>query len=208
MGRKNNRNLRAYCRRFGFDPRKYIGLPRRSAYDGYAAVKSYAAAKPYSADDRHTAADEQHFVPAYRDDYRMPHRGEIWFADLGLDSGTSVQIGCRPVFVISNDIGNRHAQTIAVLPMTTRLKRYEMPTHVILRQEDLAAIVPTQSLKPSMVLAEQITTISKEALRTYLGAVGEGEKMNEIDNAVKTQLALLTAQSFAPHYDEGRNGIS
>ena len=46
-----------------------------------------------------------------------------------------------------------------------------------------------------MVLAEQITTISKDALRTYLGAVGEGEKMSEIDNAVKTQLALLTAQS-------------
>ena len=189
MGRKNKRNLRAYCRGLGFDPRKYIGLPRRSAYNGYAG------AKPYSVDDRYVSTDEHRAVPEYRDSYRMPHRGEIWFADLGIDSGTSVQSGCRPVFVVSNDIGNRHAQTIAVLPMTTRLKRCEMPTHVILRQEDLATIVPTQSLKPSMVLAEQITTISKDALRTYLGAVGEGEKMSEIDNAVKTQLALLTAQS-------------
>lgn len=189
MGRKNRRNLRAYCRGFGFDPRKYIDRPRRSAYDGYAAVM------PYSGDDRYTAADEQHAVSEYRDNHRMPYRGEIWFADLGIVSGTSVQRGCRPVFVISNDIGNRHAQTIAVLPMTTRLKRCEMPTHVILRQEDLATIVPTQSLKPSMILAEQITTISKDALRTYLGAVGEGEKMSEIDNAVKTQLALLTAQN-------------
>ena len=195
MGRKNKRNLRAYCRGLGFDPRKYIGRPKCSAYDGYASVKSYAAAKPYSANNRYTVADAQHAVPEYWDNYRMPHRGEIWFADLGIGSGTSVQRGCRPVFVVSNDIGNRHAQTIAVLPMTTRLKRCEMPTHVILRQEDLAKIVPTQSLKPSMVLAEQITTISKDALRTYLGAVGEGEKMSEIDNAVKTQLALLTAQS-------------
>ena len=202
MGRKNKRNLRAYCRGLGFDPRKYIGHPRRSADDGSGILMGrQIAAAPYT-------ADEQHAVPAYRDNYRMPHRGEIWFADLGIDSGTSVQSGCRPVFVVSNDIGNRHAMTIAVLPMTTRLKRCEMPTHVILRQEDLATIVPTQSLKPSMVLAEQITTISKDALRTFLGAVGEGEKMNEIDNAVKTQLALLTAQSFAPHYDEGRNGIS
>lgn len=189
MGRKNKRNLRAYCRGFGFDPRKYIGLPRRLAYNGYAA------AKPYCADDRDTATDEQRAVPEYRDNFRIPHRGEIWFADLGIGSGTSVQSGCRPVFVVSNDIGNRHAQTIAVLPMTTRLKRCEMPTHVILRQEDLATIIPTQSLKPSMILAEQITTISKDALRTYLGDVGEGEKMSEIDNAVKTQLALLTAQS-------------
>ena len=34
---------------------------------------------------------------------RTPHRGDIWFAELGDHTGTSVQGGCRPVLIISND---------------------------------------------------------------------------------------------------------
>ena len=37
---------------------------------------------------------------------RIVHRGEVWYADLGRFDNTSVQRGCRPVLIISNDDSN------------------------------------------------------------------------------------------------------
>lgn len=119
-----------------------------------------------------------------------PSRGEVWFAQLGYHPGTSVQAGCRPVLVVSNDTGNHHATTIVVLPMTTSLKKSELPTHVELCQDDLTKADLNRPLADSMILAEQITTISKAALRNYIGKVEGFRKLNEIDNAVKVQLAI------------------
>ena len=41
-----------------------------------------------------------------------------------------------------------------------------------------------------MVLAEQLTTISKYALRSYAGHISDDEAMNRIETAVLAQLAL------------------
>ncbi|MBR7037703.1 MAG: type II toxin-antitoxin system PemK/MazF family toxin [Oscillospiraceae bacterium] len=53
---------------------------------------------------------------------RTPLRGDIWFASLGMHPATSVQGGTRPVVIVSNDIGNLHAATVNVVPMTRHLK--------------------------------------------------------------------------------------
>ncbi len=95
------------------------------------------------------------------------------------------------MLIISNDKGNHYARTIVVLPMTSRMKKSNLPSHVELRQEDLSQANPNQPLDESMLLAEQITTISKSALRNYVGRVGTEEKLKEIDNAVKVQLGLI-----------------
>ena len=88
----------------------------------------------------------------------LPRRYEIWFADLGDHYGTSVQSGNRPVLVISNDVGNQYSRTVTVIPLTTKLKRMDMPTHIILTEEDCCMFRP-QTLQDSVLLAEQITTI-------------------------------------------------
>ena len=119
---------------------------------------------------------------------RSPHRGEVWFVELGHHGNTSVQGGCRPVLIISNDEGNHHADTICVLPMTTRLKKGYLPSHVEISQENLAYRDYGRHLEPSMILAEQITTISKSALRSYLGIIGDRKKLEEINRAVREQL--------------------
>ena len=47
-----------------------------------------------------------------------------------------------------------------------------------------------QSLDDSMLLAEQITTIGKPQMRSYVGRVEDKEVLAQISHAVVTQLAL------------------
>lgn len=137
--------------------------------------------------------DPRKYISAPRNHYnpipdRTPQRGDVWFASLGSHVNTSVQGGTRPVIIISNNIGNAHAGTVNVVPMTRHLKKPELPCHT---QLDPGSISDSrQPLDLSMVLAEQLTTISKYALRTYAGHISDDEAMNRIEVAVLSQLAL------------------
>lgn len=192
MSRKNRRNRKEYRDRLGFNPDRYISQGTHSfgidsVSDDDRIDRAADCTVNHTVNHRGNHPVDQ--APSARQ-LHNPSRGEVWFAQLGYHSGTSVQAGCRPVFVVSNDTGNHHATTIVVLPMTTRLKRSELPTHVELCQSDLTKADLNRPLADSMILAEQITTISKAALRNYIGKVEDRRKLNEIDNAVKVQLAI------------------
>ena len=60
---------------------------------------------------------------------RQINRGEVYFADLSPVVG-SEQGGCRPVIVIQNDIGNRYSSSVIVIPLTKKIKKNKLPTHV------------------------------------------------------------------------------
>lgn len=169
LGRKNKRKRSKYRDWLGFDPRKFV----RYSVDHDRKIR-HAVSTPVSVG------------------IRMPKRGDVWFADLGTHPGTSVQDGCRPVFIISNDIGNQHADTINVLPMTRHLKRQSLPCHT---QIEPGMVSDTkQSLAPSMILAEQVTTISKSALRHYTGHVEDPVLLSLIEQAVSMQLGLAESK--------------
>lgn len=119
---------------------------------------------------------------------RTPQRGDIWFARLGTHPNSSVQGGTRPVIIISNDLGNEHADTVNVVPMTRHLKKPELPCHTPLSPGSITD--SRQPLELSMVLAEQLTTVSKNALRYYAGHISDDEAMNRIETAVIAQLSL------------------
>ena len=143
MGRKNRRKKRVFKRRFGFNTKRYIGSA--------AQIHDMHNAAPITLD---AAANSVQ---------RTPHRGDIWFAELGDHTGTSDQRGCRPVLIISNDTANIHAETVNVLPMTSHLKKPNLPCHTLMGS---AFVVDTrQRMDDSMILAEQITTIGKSQLR-------------------------------------------
>lgn len=112
-----------------------------------------------------------------------PHRGDVWFAELGEHPGTSVQEGCRPVLIISNEMNNLHSETVTIIPMTSKLKKSYLPTHVSLERADCP------NLEPSMVLAEQLTTIGKNALRNFVGRIGV-QKILEIEEATRVHLGI------------------
>ena len=158
----------------GFNPNKYIN--RRDYRNSQNNQNSWTDSNLASVDTQHP--------------FHAPERGSVWFADLGEHYGSSVQSGCRPVMIVSNDMGNRHAGTLVVLPMTTHKKKSYLPSHVELCQDDLSQADPLRPFSPSMLLAEQITTIDRAALRSYLGKVEPGDKLDEIENAVRTQLGI------------------
>ena len=119
---------------------------------------------------------------------RTPKRGDIWFADLGYHPGTSVQSGCRPVLIVSNDIGNCHAETFNVLPLTKHMKKPELPCHTEIDQTALSEAY--QALGSSMILAEQITTIGKAQLKNYVGRVDDPDMLGQINTSISGQLGL------------------
>lgn len=81
--------------------------------------------------------------------HMTPHRGDIWFAELREHPGTSVQEGCRPAFIVSNDMGNQHSDTLTIIPLTSKRKKRYLPTHVTVSADGCP------NLEPSMALVDR-----------------------------------------------------
>ena len=109
-------------------------------------------------------------------------RGEIYYAELSPVVG-SEQGGLRPVLIIQNDVGNRNAPTTIVAPITSKLGKTTLPTHINLKTNEGG--LKTESI----VLLEQIRVIDKQRLRCKMGQLGL-DKMESIDNGIKVSLGL------------------
>ena len=162
MGRKNKRRKSSYSRKMKINPKKLI-MRQQNTYEA-----------------THSRSEAGHLD-------RVPQRGDIWFVELGCHPGTSVQDGCRPAFIMSNDAANLHSGIVTVVPMTSKLKKAYLPTHVI-----LADACPT--LEPCRVLGEQLTTVGKLALKSYVGRVSL-KKVHEIEKAVEAHLGLAISST-------------
>lgn len=96
------------------------------------------------------------------------NRCEIWLVDLNPTKG-SEQRGVRPCLVMSNDITNRHAPTITVLPLTGNLSGQRFPINVLLTKQE------TNLKVDSLVLCGQIRTVTKERLTQKLSVISPGD---------------------------------
>lgn len=85
--------------------------------------------------------------------------GEIYL--IKFEGSDSEQRGWRPGLVFQNNLGNKFSPNIIALPITSKLKRVEQPTHVILPKE--------LGLKEtSMVLCENPERVSKERIGRFI----------------------------------------
>lgn len=107
-------------------------------------------------------------------------RGDIFYADLSPAVG-SEQGGCRPVIILQNNVGNKHAPTTIVAPITSRLSKKPLPTHITFNGCGLP--------KDSVILMEQIRTIDKRRLKTKMGCL-TNEKWEVVNEAIKVSLGL------------------
>ena len=115
--------------------------------------------------------------------------------------------------IVSNDVGNTHAQTMNALPMTRQLKKPNLPCHIQLAPETISD--SHQTMDVSMILAEQITTISMDHLRNYVGRIEDEDFLDAIDRAVSVQLGLTPVSlhgaendtSISLHKNEGRASL-
>lgn len=141
-------------------------------------------------------------LPAYHwPTTRIPKQYEIWFAELGDHYGTSVQSGNRPVLILTNDVANRYSQTFTVIPLTSKMKKLDLPTHIVLTEAHCEMLKP-ERLEDSVLLIEQITTIDQSALFNRLCRVTSAEKKQEIEQAVARQFDMRNAKKNKQNTDK------
>lgn len=111
----------------------------------------------------------------YKTDFK---RGDIFYVQSYYQEEGSEQKAGRPGIIVSNDKGNATAPVVEIVYLTSQPKN-DMPTHVSIRS----------STRPSIALCEQITTVAKSRLGSYVGTCSESE-MQCIDIALAISLAI------------------
>jgi len=113
-------------------------------------------------------------------------RGDIFIANLDPVEG-SEQGGTRPLLMIQNNTGNRFSDTVIGAVITSKHKGNQ-PTHVELG--------PRFGLtEDSVLVAEQIRTLAKSRLISYVGHVDK-ITMYIVNRALKISMGLLQNEPY------------
>ena len=116
-------------------------------------------------------------------------RMQVWFADLGTHDGKCLQEGERPVLIISNDRANRNCPAVTVIPMTSKIKKLHLPSHIVIGEHNIKKATD-RPFREALLLLEQITTIDKKSLIAYVGKVNSPVAEMSIGLAIKAQLGM------------------
>lgn len=110
------------------------------------------------------------------------NRFEIWLAKLPKQDDSHITAGTRPVILISN-AANLHSSVLTVIPVTSKVQKRQMPTHVYLAGCGLSL--------PSLALAEQVTAIDKTRLIKKIGYVSDRFTRMQLIHALEVQLGIV-----------------
>lgn len=110
-------------------------------------------------------------------------RGQIVMLDLPTVAG-SVQNGLRPCVIISNNKANKFSPNVIAVPLTSKNKK-DMPTHYALQPSKVNGLKVT-----STILAEQILTVSKNAIKRVIGVV-EDQHIDNVNRIIKESISLF-----------------
>lgn len=109
------------------------------------------------------------------------NRGEIWMINLNPAKGRELS-GIRPALIISDDFfNNSAAELVIVLPITSKKKG--IPLHVQLSSKETGLKVE------SFVKCEDVRSISKERLMSYVGSISPAT-LEEVEYKIKLLLGL------------------
>ena len=108
-------------------------------------------------------------------------RGDIYIANLNPFRG-SEQGGTRPVLVLQNNDGNFYCPTLIVAPLSSKLKKTNLPTHFLLKKGH-------GLYTDSIVELEQIKTIDKSRVQRYIGKITP-EQMSGVEDAIRESLGM------------------
>lgn len=110
------------------------------------------------------------------------NRGEIYLADLNPTIG-SEQGGVRSVLILQHDIGNFYSHTTIIASMTSMFRnKKHIPTHFIVSARE-------ELMNDSIVLLEQIRTISKSRLIKKIGELST-EEMNSLNKCLFISMGI------------------
>ena len=118
--------------------------------------------------------------PVGSDDW-VYRRGDIYIANLNPFKG-SEQGGTRPVLVLQNNDGNFYCPTLIVAPLSSKLKKPNLPTHYLLKKG-------RGLMTDSIVELEQIKTIDKCRIKRYIGRITRTQMVG-VEEAIQKSLGM------------------
>ncbi|MDQ3247992.1 MAG: type II toxin-antitoxin system PemK/MazF family toxin [Chloroflexota bacterium] len=112
----------------------------------------------------------------------FPQRGEVYWVKLDPTIGSEIA-KTRPAVIISNNVGNQHADRVIVAPISAGgvLKLYPYEVKI----EDVEGGLG----QTSKVLLDQIRTVDKTRLGNRIGAL-TSKQMEAINRAIGLSLAV------------------
>lgn len=111
-------------------------------------------------------------------------RGVIAMVDLGESKG-SVQGGLRPCVIVSNSASCKYSPVVICVPLSSNINKKKLPTHAIIKPNPS----DNKLKRASIVLCEQIMTITKDSIRFVTGKMGS-EDCERINECMKISLSL------------------
>ena len=113
---------------------------------------------------------------------RSIHRGDVFWVDNWKDGLGSEIRKSRPAVVVSNEKNNLFSPNIEICYLTTAEKKKPLPTHVEITMKGVK----------NTVLCENIYTVSKERLGSYISTL-EQHEMQLVDSALLVSIGLSGA---------------
>ncbi len=112
----------------------------------------------------------------------MPRRGEVY--DVDMEPVVGSELGKRrPAVVVSNNVGNRMAATVVIVPLTSAVPRDDFPFEARI-PAGVAGVTMDSRAK-----ADQIRTVDKQRLGTRRGMLPP-EYLAAVETALRVQLSL------------------
>ncbi len=107
-------------------------------------------------------------------------RGQIWWYETGgsYNGSTYLNGKTRPVIIMSNELANEFSTCLLGIPCTTAAKN-DLPTHTSFYIEGTL----------STALAENMMSINKDKLTSYIGTV-DSELLEKLNNNIAIALGL------------------
>lgn len=109
-------------------------------------------------------------------------QGEVWMVDFGVPSGPE-QAGQRPAILLQDDAFTSALATIIVIPLTTNLKRLNLPTTLLIPAGEAGLS------HDSVALCHQIQVRGKARLISQLGELSP-ERLAEVQDCLLNALGL------------------
>jgi mRNA interferase MazF len=112
----------------------------------------------------------------------FPQRGEIYWVNLDPTVGSEIA-KTRPALIISNNIGNQHANRVIVAPISSSGRGKVYPFEVLLKAGEGGIS------QRSKVLLDQIRAVDKSRLGDRIGTL-KSKIMTEVNRAIRLSLAV------------------
>jgi len=113
-------------------------------------------------------------------------RGEVWWASLDPTVG-SEQAGRRPVLIIQNSQLNAFTATVLAIPLTSNLRRAQLPSAVLIPRGEGGLS------SDSVVLCHQLRVLAVERLTERLGILEPG-RLSQVESALLFTLGIAGEQ--------------